>query len=56
MSTQKQKVGGSNKKKGRNISKCAIYKTRNVKLTNKRRKIEKHLRNHPNDVDARKSI
>ena len=53
--TQGKKKGG-NKKKGRNLSKCANYKLREVRLTNKRRKVMKHLMNHPNDKDAKKSI
>lgn len=56
MSTQKQKVGGSNKKKGRNIAKCADYKARNVRMTNKRRKVAKHLIANPNDIDAKRSV
>ena len=50
------KIGGSNKKKGRNIVKCARYQLLNVRLTNKRKKLAKHLANHPNDLDAIKSI
>lgn len=52
----KQKVGGSSKKKGRNIGKCQFYKDRNVRLTNKRRKVNKHLKTNPNDKVALKSI
>lgn len=51
-----QKVGGSNKKKGRNIAKCSYYRQRNVRLTNKRIKVEKHLKKNPNDNVALKSI
>jgi len=50
------KVGGSNRKKGRNTTKCKFYKERGVRETNKRRKVEKHLRVHPNDLDAKNSI
>lgn len=56
MSVQSAKVGGSNKKKGRNIAKCAAYKTRNVRITNKRRKVAKHLIANPNDIDAKRSV
>ena len=50
------KIGGSNKKKGRNSQKCARYKLLNVRLTNKRKKVAKHVAKHPNDLDAVKSI
>ena len=53
---QKSKVGGSNKKKGRNLGKCLFYKQRNVRLTNKRRKLEKHLKVNPNDVVATNAL
>lgn len=52
---QKQK-GGSSKKKGRNKLKCQRYRDFNVRLTNKRRKVKKHLKKHPNDKNALKSI
>lgn len=54
--TVSSKVGGSNKKKGRNLFKCGNYKAKNVRLTNKRRKIAKHLKLHPTDLDAKNSI
>ena len=47
---------GSSKKVGRNISKCARYKDRAVRLTNKRRRVAKHLKKHPNDTVARDSV
>jgi len=52
----KKQLGGSNAKKGRNIGKCSTYRARNVRLTNKRRKVAKHLTTNPNDLDARNSI
>jgi hypothetical protein len=56
MATAQKVKGGSNKKKGRNTSKCASYKLKNVRLTNKRKKVAKHVAKHPNDLDAVKSI
>ena len=52
----KKQLGGSNSKKGRNTNKCSTYKARNVRLTNKRRKVAKHLKTNPNDNDAKNSI
>ena len=46
---QSSKIGGSNTKKGRNIAKCQFYKTRNIRIVNKRRKLEKHLKTNPTD-------
>ena len=54
--TSSKKIGGSNKKKGRNKNKCSRYKDFNVRLTNKRRKVAKHLKKHPNDKVAVNSI
>jgi hypothetical protein len=56
MATRTKVKGGSNKKKGRNISKCATYEAKNVRLTNKRRKVAKHIAKHPNDTDAALSV
>lgn len=52
MKTTKSKVGGSNSKKGRNTRKCTRYRDLNVRLTNKKRKLSKHLKKHPNDKVA----
>lgn len=32
--------------------KCKVYAERKIRLLNKRRKLNKHLRNNPNDKDA----
>jgi len=56
MAKSQKAKGGSNKKKGRNLSKCAYYKSMGVRLTNKRRRIAKHLKLHPNDQVALKSV
>lgn len=53
---KKQKIGGSSKKKGRNSAKCDFYKVRNVRLKNKVRKLEKHLRVNPNDEVATNAL
>ena len=53
---QQKEKGGSNRKKGRNKPKCQTYKSRLIRLVNKRRKVNKHLKNNPNDKDAVKSI
>lgn len=52
---QESRKGGA-RKKGRNIAKCANYKSLGKRERNKRRKVSKHLRRHPNDRDAIKSI
>lgn len=56
MATKQSTAGGSNSKKGRNIPKCSTYQARNVRLTNKRAKVNKHLLTNPNDLDAKNSI
>ena len=47
---------GGMAKKGRNIAKCARYRSLGIRERNKRRKVERHLKSFPNDKVARKSI
>jgi len=57
MGRQQGKAGkGSARKIGRNIGKCARYRAFSVRKKNKERKVLKHLKKHPNDKVARKSI
>lgn len=43
----------SSKKEGRNKDKCAIYKSSNKRMINKKRKMNKHFKEHPNDLIAK---
>lgn len=52
MNTQKKQLGGSNKKKGRNLAKCKRYADRNIRVFNKKRKLNKHLKKHSGDTVA----
>lgn len=57
MAKKKQgKRKGGMAKRGRNIAKCARYKSLGIRERNKKRKVLKHLRKFPNDKVARKSI
>lgn len=50
----KRKSG--NKKHGRNIVGCQHYKARGRREANKARKLHKHIRDHPNDGVAARSV
>ena len=51
----KAKSGGS-RKTGRNQQFCANYKTVGRREVNKRRKIERHLKSHPSDRQAKRAL
>lgn len=42
--------------KGKNKAKCERYKRLNKRNTNKRLKLEKHLKKHPDDENAKKTL
>lgn len=52
MNAQKKQLGGSNRKKGRNKAKCQRYSDRNIRVFNKKRKLNKHLKKHSGDIVA----
>lgn len=52
----KKQQGGSNKKKGRNKQRCEIYRMINRRLSNKVRKMQRHIRKFPNDAQAIKAL
>lgn len=41
---------------GRNTKKCARYSLMSRRITNKRRKLTKHISNNENDFDAKNSL
>ena len=45
-----------NRKVGRNKVKCDWYRSRGTREKNKIRKINKHLKKHPNDKQAKRSL
>lgn len=49
----KQKGGGS-KKIGRNKKWCEVYKTSGRRIKNKRKKLARHLKEHPDDKQTAK--
>lgn len=44
--------GKNNRKIGRNAAKCARYSAEGRREKNKARKILRHLKRHPNDMNA----
>ena len=56
MAKRQKDKKASSKKVGRNLAKCARYRDMSVRLTNKRKKVAKHLKKHPKDEEARKSV
>jgi len=49
-------VMGGSVKLGRNKKKCVNYFLMMRRVTNKQRKLIKHVSNHENDLDAKKSL
>ena len=47
---------GGNRKKGRNLAKCAWYKNTKRRERNKIRKIRKHFRKFPQDKQSAKRL
>jgi len=41
---------------GSNQAKCKNYSLMNKRITNKRRKLVKHISNNENDLDAKESL
>ena len=52
MSAQSGKKSGGAKKIGRNGARCKVYRDRGVREKNKARKIRRHLKRFPNDLQA----
>lgn len=48
----KKDQGGKNKKYGRNKIWCQTYRTREVRAKNRVRKLRRHIKNFPADVQA----
>lgn len=53
---RKNHSGGGNRKKGRNLASCASYKARHTREKNKVKKITKHLKKHPLDLESKKVL
>ncbi len=51
-----RKKGKKGRKIGRNKSKCDSYKVRGVRLTNKKKKLVRHIKEHPSDSNAEISL
>ena len=51
-----EKSGKKNRKYGRNAKKCAAYKLMNKRRTNKRKKLIRHLKEYPDDVQAKDTL
>ena len=49
---QVTKGGSKGRKIGRNLVKCQRYRDLGIREENKRRKLLKHLKKHPNDPSA----
>lgn len=49
-------VTATNVKLGRNKIKCSNYFLMSKRITNKRRKLTKHISNNENDFDAKNSL
>lgn len=52
----KKHSGGGSRKIGRNKIKCELYRTRHTRERNKVRKIFKHIKRHPNNLQAKKRL
>jgi hypothetical protein len=53
---RKAKQGKKNRKHGRNADCCARYRAEGRQEKNRRRRILRHLRRHPNDKEALRAI
>lgn len=52
MASPKKKGGKKGRKIGRNAEKCKAYRAAGRREKNKKRRLAKHLRNHPQDLAA----
>jgi hypothetical protein len=48
--------GKKNSKQGRNQMWCKVYRDMNRRFTNKLKKIERHLKRHPGDVQSKSAL
>ena len=46
------KAGGKNKKHGRNNTYCKVYLLQGRREINKKKKLRRHIKNHPNDLQV----
>ena len=53
MTASTQKKSGGAKKIGRNGSMCRVYRDRNVRMRNKIRKVARHIKRFPADLQAK---
>jgi len=56
MKTAHKKGGKKNRKYGRNQNFCTSYKALATELRNKKRKLRRHMKNYPNDLQAAKAF